>query len=326
MTDGTPALEATIDTLLLRRAFGTFVTGVTVVTTRDTAGNPRGMTANSFTSVSLDPPLLLICVAKSAASFPAFATTQCFGVNLLNEAQVDLSAVFASKSPEKFRSVSHAQKHTGAPILADSLTWFDCTVHDRVDAGDHVILIGRILGFGTTNTAPLAFHRGGYARLQDPRPVDWLASHGMIIAYLIEAREGLLLRTGGADVWALPTAKQRKADSRLTLDGGGTLPLVPESTFLYSVFDAADYDVGYLIYRARLALEDTQVALPAGLQVFPLDAIPYERFAPEQRAMLGRYVHERREGKFGIYMDTDDGGRVAMIEGESRAWASGPHE
>jgi hypothetical protein len=149
----------------------------------------------------------------------------------------------------------------------------------------------------------------------------------MIIGYLIEAEGGLLLRADGAGGWALPMASQRKADSRLALDDGSTLSLVPNSTFLYSVFEAADIDIGYLIYRARLAADSAGGMLPAGVQRFPIDAIPYEGIrAQEQRAMLRRYVHERRDGRFGIYMDSDDGGRVAMIDGESRAWTTDAHE
>src|SRR6478609_3903628 len=91
--------DTAIDPIALRRAFGTFVTGVTVITTLDEDGTPRGMTANSFTSVSLDPPLLLVCVGKSASSFPAFTAAAAFAVNLLHEGQVDVSAAFASKSP-----------------------------------------------------------------------------------------------------------------------------------------------------------------------------------------------------------------------------------
>ena len=327
MTEGMTTVAAAIDPLMLRRAFGTFVTGVAVVTTVDPDGNPRGITANSFTSVSVDPPLLLICVAKSAASYAAFTTAAAFAVNLLHEGQVNLSAVFASKSPEKFQAVGHGRRHTGAPILKDCLTWFDCTVHDRVDAGDHVMLIGRVRAFETNPCAPLAFCSGRYARVKDPLPVGWLASHGMLIGYLIEAENGLLLRADAADGWALPMASQRKADSRLTLDDGSTLTLVPERTFLYSVWEAPDSDIGYLIYRARLAADSAGGELPAGVQLFPIDAIPYERIrAREQRAMLRRYVHERRDGRFGIYMDSDDGGRVAMIDGESRAWTGAVHE
>jgi flavin reductase (DIM6/NTAB) family NADH-FMN oxidoreductase RutF len=91
-----------VDPVALRRALGTFVTGVTVITTRDADGTPRGMTANSFTSVSLDPPLLLVCVGKGAHSFAAFNASSSFAVNLLHEGQTDVSNLFASKAANKF--------------------------------------------------------------------------------------------------------------------------------------------------------------------------------------------------------------------------------
>lgn len=322
MVETAASTDVPIDPIALRRAFGTFVTGVTVITTRDEDGTPRGMTANSFTSVSLDPPLLLVCVAKSASSFPAFTNSGCFAVNILHEGQVDVSGNFASKSPDKFQSVTHDHIHTGAPVLTDSLTWFDCTTYNTVDAGDHAILIGQVRAFGTSPTAPLGFCRGRYASVKDPLPNGWLASHGMIIGYLIEAGEGLLLRSDGKGGWVLPSARRRKADSQLVIDGGDALSLVPDETFLYSVFDVADSDPGYLVYRARLAGEGgAGTSLPSDLRFFPLHDLPDDTIAThELRSMLRRYVRERQAGRFGIYMDSDDGGRVAMIDGEARTW------
>ncbi|MCY1745535.1 flavin reductase [Ensifer sp. SL37] len=322
MVETAASTDVPIDPIALRRAFGTFVTGVTVITTRDEDGTPRGMTANSFTSVSLDPPLLLVCVAKSASSFPAFTNSGCFAVNILHEGQVDVSGNFASKSPDKFQSVTHDHIHTGAPVLTDSLTWFDCTTYNTVDAGDHAILIGQVRAFGTSPTAPLGFCRGRYASVKDPLPNGWLASHGMIIGYLIEAGEGLLLRSDGKGGWVLPSARRRKADSQLVIDGGDALSLVPDETFLYSVFDVADSDPGYLVYRARLAGEGgAGTSLPSDLRFFPLDDLPDDTIAThELQSMLRRYVRERQAGRFGIYMDSDDGGRVAMIDGEARTW------
>ena len=319
--------QRTIDPIALRRAFGTFVTGVTVITTRDCGGNPRGMTANSFTSVSLDPPLLLVCVGKAAASFPAFNETRSFAVNFLHEGQAEISSVFASKAADKFQSVNHDGAHTGAPILTDSLTWFDCTVHNRIEAGDHIILIGRVQAFGTSPSAPLGFCRGRYASVKDPLPAGWLASQDMIIGYLVEAGDRILLRSDGKGSWVLPTARRRKADSQLVLDGGEALTLVPENTFLYSVFDVADSDPGYLIYRAELSRESAEAALPDGHAFFSVDALPYERVAThELRAMLRRYARERQDKRFGIYIDTGDGGRVAMIDGQSQSWTQAASE
>lgn len=162
----------------LRNAFGTFLTGVTVVTVLDEDGNPRGITANSFTSVSLDPPLLLVCIGNRSFSFPAFCSAPAFAVNLLHEGQADISALFASRSPDKFQSTAVEAKHTGAPVLSDCLTWFDCTVRDRAMAGDHLVLIGRVQAFATSQTAPLGFCRGRYAAVRDPAAAAGPAPYG----------------------------------------------------------------------------------------------------------------------------------------------------
>jgi flavin reductase (DIM6/NTAB) family NADH-FMN oxidoreductase RutF len=307
--------QSPIDPMTLRGAFGTFLTGVTVITTRDADGVPRGMTANSFTSVSLDPPLLLICVGKSATSFPAFAVSPSFAVNVLHDKQITLSAAFASKAKDKFENVAHDTVHTGAPILRDCLTWFDCSVHQRLDVGDHVVLIGRIQAFGTSPSAPLGFCRGRYAEVKDPLPPGWSPSRNMIVGYIIEANGRILLRATDAGKWGLPIAKGRQKTTLLDLDDAGTVTLLPDTTFLYSVFDVSDGDPGYIIYRGRLAASDEAVDdLAPGLRFFPIDGLPFDSIGERDIvAMLRRYVHERSQNRFGIYVDAVDGGRVAMI-------------
>lgn len=306
------ANAAAVDPGALRQAFGTFVTGVTVITTHDADGNPRGMTANSFTSVSLDPPLLLVCVGKSAASYTSFASTEHFAVNLLHEGQVDVSGTFASKSPDKFHTVNHDKVHTGAPILTDSLTWFDCTVDQRIDAGDHLVLIGQVRAFGTSPKLPLCFCRGRYANIQDALPASWLDSHKMIIGYLIEAGDAILFRADGNGGWTLPVAGKRKG----FIDAGqSALSIELESTFLYSVFDVDDTDPGFLIYRAQLDNLDADVELPDTLRFFPLDDLPIEQMpVNELRSVVRRYARERKNQQFGIYSGSADSGRVEMIE------------
>ena len=303
-----------IDPLALRGALGTFLTGVTVITTRDVDGVPRGMTANSFTSVSLDPPLLLICIGKSATSFPAFAACLSFAVNVLHARQVTLSVAFASRAKDKFDNVAHDTVHTGAPILRDCLTWFDCSVHQRLEAGDHVVLIGRIEAFGTSPSAPLGFCRGRYAEVKDPLPPGWSPSRDMIVGYIIEADGRILLRATGGK-WSLPIAKGRQKTMLLDLDAAGTVALLPDTTFLYSIFDVSDGDPGYIIYRGRLAASSAAADdLAPGLRFFPIDDLPFEAIGERDIvAMLRRYVHERSQNQFGIYVDAVDGGRVAMI-------------
>jgi flavin reductase (DIM6/NTAB) family NADH-FMN oxidoreductase RutF len=146
----------------LRRTLGTFATGVTVVTTLDQAGCPRGMTANSFTSVSLDPPLVLVCVAKAAPICIAFRAAEGFAVNILSEGQRELSQRFASRMPDRFAGLSWHQGASGAPILDGSLAFLDCRAREQIEAGDHVILIGEVEEFGRTAQSPLLFSQGAY--------------------------------------------------------------------------------------------------------------------------------------------------------------------
>lgn len=166
------------DTGALRDALGTFATGVTIVTAVMPTGEPIGFTANSFTSVSLDPPLILVCIAKSAAGYNAFTSTGAFCVNVLAHHQRDLSGTFARRGVDKFEDVSWHQADTGSPILSGSAGYFDCETYQVVEAGDHAILIGRVVGFDANDDAPLCYHRGKYAGLEPTalRPANYVAA------------------------------------------------------------------------------------------------------------------------------------------------------
>ena len=143
----------TIDPRALRNAFGTFMTGVTVVTSHDADGNPLGFTANSFTSVSLDPPLVLVCLANSSQNYDALTQAKGFAVNVLSEGQKDVSNTFARPVEDRFSAVNWQNGPHGSPVFNDVSAWFDCSMHQTVPAGDHVILIGKVEAF-ETSTAP----------------------------------------------------------------------------------------------------------------------------------------------------------------------------
>lgn len=159
----------------LRRTLGCFATGVTVVTTLDASGQPRGMTANSFTSVSLDPALILICVAKTAPILAAFDTAEGFAVNILEEQQRDLSQRFATPSPDKFAGLNWRPGVTGAPVLSETVAYLDCRLHQRIEAGDHVILIGAVADYGRSDASPLLFCRGSYGAIAAEAAPDFPA-------------------------------------------------------------------------------------------------------------------------------------------------------
>ncbi len=153
------------DERTLRDALGSFATGVTVVTCTNSEGRPLGLTVNSFTSVSLDPPLLLVCIARAARCAAAMANAQFFAVNVLQTGQQPASIRFSSRG-DRFETTPWSTGETGAPLLMDSLGVFECERHAVHTAGDHDIVIGRVVRASFDPTMdPLLFFRGRYRRL-----------------------------------------------------------------------------------------------------------------------------------------------------------------
>jgi len=149
----------------LRRVMGHFATGVTIVTTHDGAGRCYGLTANAVCSVSLEPPLVLVCVDKNAESHPAFEMSQAFVVNVLTAEQEELSRRFAVSGGEKFVGLACRNGGTGTPIIEGALAHVECRVVAAHDAGDHTIYIGRVESGDVGNGDPLLFFRGKYHRV-----------------------------------------------------------------------------------------------------------------------------------------------------------------
>lgn len=146
-----------------RDVMGRFASGVTVVTTENDGGY-AGFTASSFSSVSLDPPLVLVCLGRDAACHDAFVDGAGFAVNILAADQADLSVRFSSDIDDRFEGVPHAPWVTGAPILGGVLAAIDCRLHAVHDGGDHSILVGRVerLGPVAADAEPLLYYRGAY--------------------------------------------------------------------------------------------------------------------------------------------------------------------
>lgn len=154
--------------LELRRVLGHFATGVSVVTTA-LDGEPHGLTVNSFASLSLDPPQVIVCLKRGNRSYPAFAGATHFVVNILSEGQLGLARLFASTLEGKFAGVRHEPAPvSGAPVLGGAHAWLECEVRERIDVpGTHTVVIGRLLGHALGDAPPLLFHRGSYRRLGD---------------------------------------------------------------------------------------------------------------------------------------------------------------
>ncbi len=156
-----------IDKTELRRVMGHFPTGVTVVTTISKAGKLYGLTANSFTSVSLVPPLVLVCVDKRADCYPCFEQSKCYTVNFLADDQEDISRRFATTGVDKFEGVGYRIGANQAPILTGALAYLECKVVAAYEGGDHTIYLGEIEQAETREAKPLLFYRGGYRSLAD---------------------------------------------------------------------------------------------------------------------------------------------------------------
>ena len=162
--DARPAPLETMDEMSIRKALSEFVTGVTIVATDD--GEQVGFACQSFSSLSLDPPLVLFTVMKTSRSWPRIEATGRFSVNVLTEEQGDISAAFGRRGPDKFEHGRWSTSPLGNPLLHGCAVWIDCTVDAVHDGGDHHIVIGRIAGMGhRADSRPLLYHRGSYAKV-----------------------------------------------------------------------------------------------------------------------------------------------------------------
>jgi flavin reductase (DIM6/NTAB) family NADH-FMN oxidoreductase RutF len=160
------SLLAPVTTEDFKRAAGSFPTGVTVVTTMDAGGRPYGCTANSFTSVSLDPPLVLCCLDRRAPSLAAIRERGQFAINVLSAEQEGWSRQFARRAPDKFAGVAVSPGVLGLPLLDGCLAALECALEGTYGGGDHLIVVGRVhkVHVNGDDARPLLFYRGRYLR------------------------------------------------------------------------------------------------------------------------------------------------------------------
>jgi flavin reductase (DIM6/NTAB) family NADH-FMN oxidoreductase RutF len=284
-----------IDPRALRRAFGAFPTGVTIVTTLDGAGAPVGFTANSFTSVSLTPPLLLACLAETASSYPAFRETTRFAVNVLSAGQREASATFATRGADKFAAVRWRREETGAPVIEGAAAWFDCRTESIQKAGDHALLLGRVLAFGDSAAEPLGYWRGAYVRFG---PAE-AATQGLRVSAIVERRREALVRVGADGRASLPSAASfGPATDPASLVGMLSRAGVwAELPFVFASYDHGDTHT--VVYRG--AAHDAPEPGP-GWRFVPFDLLPFDRMEPPEAGALRAYVDERAAHAYGRYV------------------------
>jgi flavin reductase (DIM6/NTAB) family NADH-FMN oxidoreductase RutF len=157
--------ESAVDQAQFRQLLGRFATGVTVITARDPEGRPHGMTANSLASVSLEPPLLLLSIDHGAAMHGLLLTAPVFAVNILASNQETVSRRFAVDRAERFEGIGYQESPRGLILLDGALAHLECERDATHEAGDHTILVGRVVAGTALDGRPLCYFRGGYASL-----------------------------------------------------------------------------------------------------------------------------------------------------------------
>ena len=301
----TETADTEFDSRDLRRAFGNFATGVTIVTTVDADGQPCGFTANSFTSVSIDPPLVLVNIARSAYGCEIFTASRGYAVNILAQDQRSLSNRFARAGTDKFAGQQWHTESSGSPILEGVVAWFDCEHYQQIEAGDHIILIGKVVTYSYNTHAPLGFCRGAYVSYGlTPTMLQLLSSPGHLrVGAIIESDGRILLeRHPGSGSLAPPTSDEvgdasKPASLLGKLAGAGIEVDLP---FIYAAFhDHRERVVYYL--GELLSIEDAVETRE--LHFYQFDHITWEEIGDSVTiGMLERLIRETRLGNYNIYI------------------------
>lgn len=313
-------------TAKFRSALGMYVTGVTIVTKRGEDGRLGGLTANSFTSVSLDPPLVLICIGNHVGSYPLFQQPGGFAINVLGDDQRGLAELFASKAQDKFDHVTYRLGVGGAPIIDGSLAWLDCETTQTVQAGDHVVVIGEVKDFGTSSGSPLAYCQGSFFSFNlQQEAVFRSGGKSVIVGCIADYDDRVMLRAvdvNGARKWTLPGVELAQSES-------GVLPTINtlikgfgtgvDITFIYSIFEHDDPKSVFILYRGKLTAPPTV----GDARLFGEAEVPWDDLANQPiRDVLQRFFKERGFDHFSVYVDLEDGGRVATVHQPPQDWSA----
>jgi len=184
------------DAKSFRSALGSFVTGVTIVTVRGADGRPFGLTANSFNSVSLDPPMVLWSLSLKSGSLPVFRKAESWAVHVLGADQQDMSDRFAAPDVDRFAGLDPVDGPEGAPIIDGCAARFGCRSRFEYEGGDHAIFLGEVVDFHRRETEPLIYHSGRYGRVAGGAGADDLERQGLAHRH----EDGLALTERGEDL------------------------------------------------------------------------------------------------------------------------------
>jgi len=299
-----------LDSKALRNAFGSYMTGVTVITAMTDDGKPVGFTANSFTSVSLDPPLLLVCPAKSLSSFDVFANCKHFAVNILSEDQQNISNIFAGSKDDRFSQIDWHKDEQGNPIIDGALTHFSCKTERNLEAGDHHLLVGQVLDFSAHEGRGLGYASGGYFSLGLEREAAEISTqkkhvsvgviiehNGKVLLSQSEGKANLPNTITDDNTNAVSTIKQFLAENGIEAQLGA----------VFSIYENTKNNNNYIFYRAFAESSDTK-----GLgEYVAIDSLAEQNFAtPAMATMMNRYATESENGFYGVYVGKEEFGKV----------------
>jgi len=299
-----------LDPKMLRNAFGSYMTGVTVITAISDDGTPVGFTANSFTSVSLNPPLLLVCPAKSLSSFDVFANCESFVVNILSEDQQNISNIFAGSKDDRFSQIAWHKDEQGNPVIDGALTHFSCKTDRNLEAGDHHLLVGEVVDFSSREGHGLGYASGGYFSLALEREAAEISTQEkhVSVGVIIEHNGKVLLRqkdgkvslpstTTDDNTNAVSTIQQFLADNGIDAQLGA----------VFSIYENSKNNTNYIFYRAIAHSSET-----SGLgEYVAIDDIAQQDFATTaMNSMMNRYALESKNGLYGVYVGQEEQGRV----------------
>ncbi|WP_271946765.1 flavin reductase family protein [Ruegeria faecimaris] len=298
-----------MDPRALRDAFGSFMTGVTVVTARDEHGAPVGFTANSFSSVSLDPPLLLVCPGKFLSSHEIFANCTRFAVNVLADGQQEISNTFAGYKGDRFAKVAHSNGLFDLPLIDGALAQFCCKTHQVLPAGDHTLLIGEVAEFSHSVGQGLGYVGGSYFSLGLEREIDAMVP--TICGAIIRKDDSVLLEQSNGAYRPIQIAGVERGGQRNRLTQGlSERGLKVEVEQVYSSFDDAETKQHYTYFLASCS-RPTPLE---GAEWIRTDDLPNLKYVSGGvRHMMTRYAMEAKEGDFSLYLGDASQGDIHSL-------------
>lgn len=301
-----------LDPRELRDAFGRFMTGVTIVTSLDREGRPVGFTANSFSSVSLNPPLLLVCPGKFLSSFEVFSSCERFAVSVLSEGQEEVANIFAGYKGDRFARVAHTINNHGVPVVDGAIATFSCKTHQVVPAGDHVVLMGEVTKFSQGEGRGLGYAGGQFFSLGLEHQARDPSARKNICGVIVETGDGVLLKAT-PEGYRLPecVAPDRTSLRECLRQELLGLGIGAELGPVFSVFDdqAQETHFAYLLAKAE------SVDAACGFESIAFSEIAGLTFSSATTArMLERFAEEVRTRNFNLYLGDAVSGETHQIQ------------